>query len=70
VCVCVCKYAGSDMTWGGFNWRMTFKWYPVPEREKVRRNNDRSLPLRTPTMAGGLFTISRDYFYEVGSILV
>lgn len=25
------------------------------------------LPLRTPTMAGGLFSIDRDYFYEVGS---
>lgn len=22
---------------------------------------------RTPTMAGGLFSIDRDYFYEVGS---
>ncbi len=22
---------------------------------------------RTPTMAGGLFTIERDYFYEIGS---
>lgn len=22
---------------------------------------------RTPTMAGGLFSIERDYFYEVGS---
>lgn len=32
-----------------------------------RRNNDRTAPLRTPTMAGGLFSIDKDYFYEIGS---
>jgi len=32
-----------------------------------RRNNDRTAPLRTPTMAGGLFSIDKDYFYELGS---
>lgn len=81
----------SDMTWGGFNWRLNFRWYGsfclvspevcesvetlsvlffryrVPQREMDRRNGDRSLPLRTPAMAGGLFAIDREYFYEVGS---
>lgn len=33
----------------------------------TRRNNDRTAPLRTPTMAGGLFSIDKDYFYELGS---
>lgn len=32
-----------------------------------RRNNDRTAPLRTPTMAGGLFSIDKEYFYEIGS---
>lgn len=32
-----------------------------------RRGNDRTAPLRTPTMAGGLFSIDRDYFYHLGS---
>ena len=32
-----------------------------------RRNGDRTLPLLTPTMAGGLFSIDREYFYELGS---
>ncbi|CAF1006359.1 unnamed protein product [Adineta ricciae] len=58
---------GSDMTWGGFNWRLNFRWYPVPQREEIRRNNDHSLPLLSPTMAGGLFTINRAYFYEIGA---
>lgn len=41
--------------------------YRVPQREMARRNNDRTAPLRTPTMAGGLFSIDKDYFYELGS---
>ncbi|XP_050425179.1 polypeptide N-acetylgalactosaminyltransferase 5 isoform X1 [Adelges cooleyi] len=57
----------SDMTWGGFNWKLNFRWYRVPQREMVRRKNDRTAPLRTPTMAGGLFSIDKDYFYEIGS---
>ncbi|XP_043222091.1 polypeptide N-acetylgalactosaminyltransferase 5-like isoform X2 [Amphibalanus amphitrite] len=57
----------SDMTWGGFNWKLNFRWYRVPQREMDRRNGDRTAPLRTPTMAGGLFSIDRDYFYEVGA---
>ena len=44
-----------------------FRWYRVPQREMDRRNGDRSEPLHTPAMAGGLFAIDRDYFYEVGS---
>ena len=31
-----------------------------------RRGGDRTLPTRTPTMAGGLFSIHRDYFEELG----
>lgn len=77
----------SDQTWGGFNWKLNFRWYRVPSREMSRRNNDRTAPLRTPTMvsqgicraiktsphiidrlqAGGLFSIDKDYFYEIGS---
>lgn len=37
---------GSDMTWGGFNWKLNFRWYPVPQRELDRRNGDRSVPTR------------------------
>ncbi|KAF4792601.1 Polypeptide N-acetylgalactosaminyltransferase 13 [Turdus rufiventris] len=59
--------AGSDMTYGGFNWKLNFRWYPVPQREMERRKGDRTLPVRTPTMAGGLFSIDRNYFEEIGT---
>ena len=32
-----------------------------------RRGGDRTAPLRTPTMAGGLFSIDKEYFYEIGA---
>jgi len=57
----------SDMTWGGFNWKLNFRWYRVPQREMDRRNGDRTQPLRTPTMAGGLFSIDKEYFEEIGT---
>uniref|UniRef100_A0A914WY15 Polypeptide N-acetylgalactosaminyltransferase n=1 Tax=Plectus sambesii TaxID=2011161 RepID=A0A914WY15_9BILA len=57
----------SDTTWGGFNWHLNFRWYQVPPREMERRQQDRASPIQTPTIAGGLFAINRDYFYELGS---
>lgn len=57
----------SDQTWGGFNWKLNFRWYRVPQREMERRHNDKTAPLRSPTMAGGLFSIDKDFFYEIGS---
>ncbi|KYN30547.1 Polypeptide N-acetylgalactosaminyltransferase 5 [Trachymyrmex septentrionalis] len=59
--------SASDMTWGGFNWKLNFRWYRVAQREMDRRNSDRTAPLRTPTMAGGLFSIDKEYFYELGA---
>uniref|UniRef100_A0A8D0HNI6 Polypeptide N-acetylgalactosaminyltransferase n=1 Tax=Sphenodon punctatus TaxID=8508 RepID=A0A8D0HNI6_SPHPU len=56
-----------NMTYGGFNWKLNFRWYPVPQREMDRRKGDRTLPVRTPTMAGGLFSIDRNYFEEIGT---
>jgi len=37
---------GSDMTWGGFNWKLNFRWYPVPQRELDRRGGERSNPTK------------------------
>lgn len=38
-----------------------------PQREKDRINNNPVAPLYSPTMAGGLFSIDKDFFYDIGS---
>lgn len=53
--------------YGGFDINIAFKWEVMSKKEKKRRNYDDSEPIRTPTIAGGLFAIDRDYFNELGA---
>uniref|UniRef100_A0A3P9NKP7 Polypeptide N-acetylgalactosaminyltransferase n=1 Tax=Poecilia reticulata TaxID=8081 RepID=A0A3P9NKP7_POERE len=51
---------------GNFDWRLKFGWERVPDEEKKRRKNE-TYPIRTPTFAGGLFSILKSYFEQIGS---
>lgn len=51
---------------GGFTWSGHFTWVVIPEAEQARRGSPVA-PTRSPTMAGGLFAIERNYFWEIGS---
>ncbi|XP_036310778.1 POC1 centriolar protein homolog B isoform X1 [Pipistrellus kuhlii] len=51
---------------GGFDWRLTFQWHSVPKHERDRRKS-RIEPIRSPTMAGGLFAVSKKYFEYLGT---
>ncbi|VDD74160.1 unnamed protein product [Mesocestoides corti] len=57
----------TEKTWGVFGWDLLFDWDVVSPREELRRQNEPSMPIRTPAMAGGLFLIRRDYFYGLGA---
>uniref|UniRef100_A0A3P8VC06 Polypeptide N-acetylgalactosaminyltransferase n=1 Tax=Cynoglossus semilaevis TaxID=244447 RepID=A0A3P8VC06_CYNSE len=51
---------------GGFDWRLTFQWHSVPFAQRSQRKS-RIEPLRSPTMAGGLFAVSKAYFEYLGT---
>ncbi|XP_045476113.1 putative polypeptide N-acetylgalactosaminyltransferase 9 isoform X2 [Harmonia axyridis] len=51
---------------GGFDWNLQFNWHAVPDREKKRHKNSAE-PVWSPTMAGGLFSIDREFFEKLGT---
>ncbi|XP_059612994.1 polypeptide N-acetylgalactosaminyltransferase 3 isoform X2 [Phlebotomus argentipes] len=56
-----------ELHWGAFNWQLHFRWFALESSELLKRRNDITTPFRTPAMAGGLFAIDREYFYEIGA---
>uniref|UniRef100_A0A672IQ22 Polypeptide N-acetylgalactosaminyltransferase n=1 Tax=Salarias fasciatus TaxID=181472 RepID=A0A672IQ22_SALFA len=51
---------------GNFDWSLTFGWEAIPEDAK-RLRKDETFPVKTPTFAGGLFSISKKYFEHIGT---
>ncbi|XP_062871191.1 polypeptide N-acetylgalactosaminyltransferase 6 [Trichomycterus rosablanca] len=51
---------------GNFDWSLTFGWEGIPDYEQAKRK-DETYPVKTPTFAGGLFSISKAYFEKIGS---
>ncbi|KAJ9582078.1 hypothetical protein L9F63_003580, partial [Diploptera punctata] len=58
-------YSASPLVRGGFNWGLHFKWENLPTGT-LTIEEDFIKPIKTPTMAGGLFAIDRTYFEEIG----
>jgi len=50
---------------GGFDWNLQFTWHAIPEAERKRRKNSAE-PVNSPTMAGGLFSIDKEFFDQLG----
>ena len=59
------KYEPSPLVRGGFNWGLNFKWDPIP-RSELQADEDFAKPFKSPTMAGGLFAIDKEYFHQLG----
>ncbi|CAH0398452.1 unnamed protein product [Chilo suppressalis] len=51
---------------GGFDWNLQFNWHPVPSRERSRHQHTAE-PVWSPTMAGGLFAIDKEFFERLGT---
>ncbi|XP_069717927.1 polypeptide N-acetylgalactosaminyltransferase 5 [Phaenicophaeus curvirostris] len=52
---------------GIFTWPMNFGWKQIPQ-EVIKKNNIKETDIiRCPVMAGGLFSIDKKYFFELGT---
>lgn len=61
------KYSiSSRVSVGGFDWNLQFTWHGLPDRLYKQRKSDHD-PVPSPTMAGGLFAMSRNYFERLGT---
>uniref|UniRef100_A0A3Q1IJK5 Polypeptide N-acetylgalactosaminyltransferase n=1 Tax=Anabas testudineus TaxID=64144 RepID=A0A3Q1IJK5_ANATE len=50
---------------GAWDWSLLWKRVPLSQREKAKRKYT-TQPYRSPAMAGGLFAIEREFFFELG----
>ncbi|CAG9857597.1 unnamed protein product [Phyllotreta striolata] len=48
---------------GGFSWSGHFTWIDIQDE----RDKNTLGPVKSPTMAGGLFAIERNFFWDIGS---
>ncbi|XP_057293760.1 polypeptide N-acetylgalactosaminyltransferase 11-like isoform X3 [Hydractinia symbiolongicarpus] len=55
-------YKSSPYVQGGFNWGMHFSWEDIPNMSSKYYTE----PYSSPTMAGGIFAMERDYFFKLG----
>ncbi|XP_058048344.1 polypeptide N-acetylgalactosaminyltransferase 5 isoform X2 [Ahaetulla prasina] len=52
---------------GVFTWPMNFGWKPIPS-DVIKKNKIKETDIiRCPVMAGGLFSIDKKYFFELGA---
>lgn len=58
--------ASSPDLRGGFSWNMNFKWDYLPQHILTERKHAPISPIKTPVIAGGLFSISKKWFNEIG----
>ncbi|XP_060806799.1 putative polypeptide N-acetylgalactosaminyltransferase 10 [Amyelois transitella] len=56
------EYKSNGEYYGGFDWHLNFKLYPLIEEDRLKLPE----PYANPVMSGGIFAISRLFFWELG----
>lgn len=59
------EYRSSPLVKGSFTWTLHYSWISVSEKP-LKDEADFIKPISTATMAGGLFAMDRDYYFEMG----
>ncbi|GAB1603482.1 polypeptide N-acetylgalactosaminyltransferase 5-like [Argonauta hians] len=60
------SFLGDDIKIGTFTWAIEFQWMTIPQRLQSKRSSHID-PIPTPTVAGGLLSIRKDFFQHLGS---
>jgi len=58
--------AASAELKGGFDWNLVFKWDNMNQQERFVRYKAPISPIDTPMIAGGLFSMDKSYFDQLG----
>ena len=62
--------ADAGINVGGFDWNLQFNWHAMPQRLARQREAEGKRgteAIASPTMAGGLFAVRRDWFRRLGT---
>lgn len=57
--------SSSDLR-GGFGWNLNFKWDFLPPDALAKHQQDGTAHIKSPAIAGGLFSIDKTWFAELG----
>ncbi|XP_029642021.1 polypeptide N-acetylgalactosaminyltransferase 5 [Octopus sinensis] len=60
------SFLGDQVNFGIFDWSLNFRWMVVPDRIKKTRTSNLD-PIMTPTLAGGLLSMRKDFFETLGT---
>ena len=58
---------GTQVSVGEFGWEFNFKWRIPMNKDIYNDKRQKTDAYICPIMAGGLFSIDKDFFYQVGS---
>ncbi|EDV23640.1 uncharacterized protein TRIADDRAFT_27135, partial [Trichoplax adhaerens] len=56
---------GTEDVRGGFDWSLTFRWDYMTEA-MINQRIDPTSPIKTPTIAGGIYAVSKQWFNDLG----